>query len=29
MYSIGTGLTATDVTNYTARYSTLRTALGR
>ncbi len=29
MYSFGEGLTATDVTNYTARYSTLRTALGR
>ncbi len=29
MYSFGTGLTATDAVNFTARYATLRTALGR
>lgn len=29
MYSIGAGLTSTDVTNFTNRYATLRTALGR
>ena len=29
MYSVGTGLTATDAANFTARYAALRTALGR
>jgi len=29
MYSIGTGLTPTDVANFTSRYATLRAALGR
>ncbi|HTE49104.1 MAG TPA: hypothetical protein VK675_04310, partial [Candidatus Paceibacterota bacterium] len=29
MYSFGTGLTATDAVNFTNRYATLRTALGR
>lgn len=29
LYAVSTGLTATDVTNFTARYVTLRTALGR
>lgn len=29
MYSMGTGLTATDALNFANRYSTLRTALGR
>ncbi len=29
MYAIGTGLTATEVSNLTSRYATLRTALGR
>jgi hypothetical protein len=29
LYSMGTGLTATDAANYNTRYATLRTALGR
>lgn len=29
LYSVGTGLTATDVSNFNSRYATLRTALGR
>lgn len=29
MYSIGTGLTATEAANFSSRYATLRTALGR